>query len=73
MPSARLVDVLDADIDQDVADDLPHVLIVVDDQHRDRLHQLVDAAARHRIHRLTSLSPVRLRLDALKQVRVRAA
>ena len=34
MPSRRLVDVLDADIDQDVADDLAHVLIVVDNQHR---------------------------------------
>jgi hypothetical protein len=43
------VDVLDAEIDQDVADDLPHVLVVVDNQHRQCLHELVDAAVTHRI------------------------
>jgi hypothetical protein len=43
------MDVLDAEIDQEIADDLPHVLIVVDDQHDKRLHELVDAAVAHRL------------------------
>ena len=39
---ARLVDVLDAAIDQEIADHLAHVLIVVDHQHAQRLDDLRD-------------------------------
>ena len=40
---ARLVDVPDADIDQEIAHDLAHVRVVVDHQHAERLDELLDA------------------------------
>jgi hypothetical protein len=44
------MDIFHAKVHEQVANDLSHVLIVVDDQNLDRVHQLFNVARKDRMH-----------------------